>query len=340
MRVDLLKGKFYKANLHSHSTLSDGRLTPEEAKEAYKSAGYSIYSYTEHGEYHDLRRLDDPDFITLPAYELDYYKYENPPVAYTVDGKEYHTHCNIHLNCFALDPDTCQGEVEVFDLNGSAPNARRTWEAFSMDDVNEGIRRLKAAGFFVVYNHPHWSNNSWEFYSKLEGLDGIELMNGASHRSSGMDFVPQVYRELGWLGKRMICVGGDDNHATHHQFWAWTMIGAQELTHRSVMKALQEGNCYTSAGPEIFELYVEDGEVYVRCSEAQAIYFSTSAGYLKGVRRMEQNNDQPVTEAHFSLRGDEYFFQILVEDMRGRYAATRLYYMDEHNFNIPEGRIK
>ena len=36
MRIDLLgKAKQYKGNLHAHSTLSDGVLTPEEAKAAY-----------------------------------------------------------------------------------------------------------------------------------------------------------------------------------------------------------------------------------------------------------------------------------------------------------------
>ena len=33
------EGKFYRANLHCHSTLSDGKRTPEELKEIYKSAG-------------------------------------------------------------------------------------------------------------------------------------------------------------------------------------------------------------------------------------------------------------------------------------------------------------
>ena len=31
--------KQFKANLHCHSTISDGRLTPEELKAAYKNAG-------------------------------------------------------------------------------------------------------------------------------------------------------------------------------------------------------------------------------------------------------------------------------------------------------------
>ena len=38
----------YKANLHSHSTLSDGCLTPEEMAAAYREQGYSILAITDH----------------------------------------------------------------------------------------------------------------------------------------------------------------------------------------------------------------------------------------------------------------------------------------------------
>ena len=33
-------GTFYKANLHAHTSVSDGKLTPAELKEAYKIASY------------------------------------------------------------------------------------------------------------------------------------------------------------------------------------------------------------------------------------------------------------------------------------------------------------
>ena len=44
----------YKANLHSHSNLSDGELTPEQLKEAYKSHGYSILSMKKFKFYAEL----------------------------------------------------------------------------------------------------------------------------------------------------------------------------------------------------------------------------------------------------------------------------------------------
>ena len=39
--------KQYKANLHCHTTLSDGNWTPEQVKEEYKKRGYSVIAITD-----------------------------------------------------------------------------------------------------------------------------------------------------------------------------------------------------------------------------------------------------------------------------------------------------
>ena len=49
-------GRFYKANLHCHSTFSDGRFTVETIKEAYKSHGYSAVAFSDHNTLTPLRR--------------------------------------------------------------------------------------------------------------------------------------------------------------------------------------------------------------------------------------------------------------------------------------------
>ena len=59
-------GNFYKANLHCHTVLSDGCLTPEEVKEIYKNAGYSVVAYTDHDiliPHH--AELSDDEFLAL-----------------------------------------------------------------------------------------------------------------------------------------------------------------------------------------------------------------------------------------------------------------------------------
>ena len=46
-------GTFYKANLHCHTTVSDGATTPEETKRLYMEQGYSIIDFT----YHERRNV-------------------------------------------------------------------------------------------------------------------------------------------------------------------------------------------------------------------------------------------------------------------------------------------
>ena len=42
------EGNWYKGNLHTHSTNSDGRKTPEEIVQIYKDHGYQFLAFTEH----------------------------------------------------------------------------------------------------------------------------------------------------------------------------------------------------------------------------------------------------------------------------------------------------
>ena len=43
-----LPGRFWRGNLHTHSTLSDGVLSPEQVVEEYKRAGYDFMMLSEH----------------------------------------------------------------------------------------------------------------------------------------------------------------------------------------------------------------------------------------------------------------------------------------------------
>ena len=60
-------GKFYKANMHTHTTVSDGKLSPAEAKEAFKSKGYSIVAFTDHEVMVPHPELRDEDFLPNPC---------------------------------------------------------------------------------------------------------------------------------------------------------------------------------------------------------------------------------------------------------------------------------
>lgn len=41
-------GRFWRGNLHTHSTRSDGRLSPEAVVEFYRDAGYDFLMLSDH----------------------------------------------------------------------------------------------------------------------------------------------------------------------------------------------------------------------------------------------------------------------------------------------------
>lgn len=322
MRKYLLpdSGKFYKVNMHSHTTLSDGRQTPEEVKQAYKDNGYSAVAFTEHTHLHDVSHLTDESFVALTSYEMAFSDSKSVPFCFYEGAPHCFSHAEaVHLNLYAKDPHN----TKIIDL---APIKEKYGE-FTVDTFNEAIRQAKEQGFLVCYNHPNWSLNTYPLYSQLRGLDAIEITNGASNRSSDNDYAPQVYEQMARSGIRISCFAGDDNHGTVHFFKAWTMVKADELSYDALMGAIERGDCYASDGPEIYELYVEDGAVTVKCSDEYGIFYSTGG---RGKQcRLDESYENPINSATFKIDPNDLYFRITVRDARGRHANTRIYYLDE-----------
>ena len=65
-----LQGHWFKGNLHTHSTASDGLLTPEEVIDWYRSRGYHFLALTDHRVLSEARSVAD-DFILLSGIEAD-----------------------------------------------------------------------------------------------------------------------------------------------------------------------------------------------------------------------------------------------------------------------------
>ena len=69
-------GRFWRGNLHAHSSLSDGALNPVEVVEAYKRAGYDFVQLSDHfldrfdWPIADTRKLRSNNFTTLIGAEV------------------------------------------------------------------------------------------------------------------------------------------------------------------------------------------------------------------------------------------------------------------------------
>ena len=102
------EGIFFKANLHAHTTLSDGRLTPEQLKDFYLAHGYSIVAYTDHRRYAFHKELCDEHFLALAAYEVDINEWPKIPGDFS-RVKTY------HINLYDCDPEN--GAEEKVRIN-------------------------------------------------------------------------------------------------------------------------------------------------------------------------------------------------------------------------------
>ena len=180
----------YKANLHCHTTLSDGCFTPVEIKRLYMDKGYSIVAYTDHREVFDHTDLCDKNFLAINSCEMDICDYHTGPFS---ELKTY------HFNLYATDPK----------LKSPPPPEMRHDD---IKGINKYIKDMSDAGFLVCYNHPYWSLHDYSDYSRLEGCFAMEIYNNGAENVGRYGYNPQAYDEMLRSGKKIHCVSADDNH--------------------------------------------------------------------------------------------------------------------------------
>lgn len=142
----------------------------------------------------------------------------------------------------------------------------------------------------------------------------------------------RVYDDLLRQGKRIYCMASDDTHC-HYPIGhvkndccgGWVNIRAEKLEYEAITKALLEGNFYSSTGPEIKSLYVEDGKLFVETSPAVKILFTTAR--RKGFSYIQE--DAPITKGDFSFSKEDVYVRVTVFDENGNHADTNAYFVDE-----------
>lgn len=339
MRKYLLpeSGNYYKANLHCHTTVSDGKLPPEIVKKVYKEKGYSVVAFTDHDIMIPHPELKDEEFLPLSGYEMEF---TEPP---RTDGYSKRT-CHICLIApTAEDTDQVCWHREKY-LFGNAPyyKDRAKFDdsipdferEYSVECVNTAIKTAEEKGYFVTLNHPDWSRELISDLVQYEGMDAMEIANYSCLVGGYGDYVPWLYDEMLRVGKTdLFVIGADDNHNVHplgharfDSCGAWTMINAESLTYENIFASLKKGDFYASRGPEIKELYVEDGKLYVSCSDAFCIKVVCP---LRKGRSAYNNAGGVINSASFPLSREDKYIRVTIVDERGNTADTHYYSVDE-----------
>ena len=317
-------GNLYKACLHSHTTVSDGKYTPAELKEIYKSRGYHILACSDHELLVEHSELDDENFLMLTSYEY--------AVCEKVDWDHART---IEFNLFAKDQ---HNETHVCFSPTSVKHGE-TWRVPTVKHVGEKIKKefsfefcqnvideARANGFLVSLNHPISSFLTTDIIRKFEGLFAMEIYNQDSIICGVNERGLAIYEEMLRRGKPWCCIAADDFHSTIKNEYpapGFVMIKADELKYDKIIAALEAGNFYASTGPVIEELYIEDGVAHIKCSPVKTINMETPYRPRGGARKAK--GDDVITEASFRIPEGTGYIKFELFDEKGNFASTRAY---------------
>lgn len=297
MRTYLLppEGNLYKANLHGHTTVSDGEFSPAQIKDFYKSRGYHAVAFTDHQVCIPHPELNDDDFVALTGIEIAY-------------GIRKST--SIHVCGISRDPMTQLQHPNTIENDISL--------------LNDGIRLLKEKNFITTLNHPRWSGISAADIASIQGFANMEVVNGYELVLDGYGDSSTCYEEALRSGRKILPFATDDNH---HQsepgepgfefFRGFTVLKAPELRYSSLIHALDQGAFFASTGPMIKNLWLEDGIIHLECSPVQGVYIH---GNLYRHRASKVVGDDTIIQLDFDLGStfvDSDYLFIKIMDTHG-----------------------
>lgn len=277
----------FKAALHTHSTVSDGQMTPDWLLEAFAADGFDVFNFSDH-------KLTNP---------VSSYDHRNMTV---ISGIELHPQgphgTTWHLLAVGV-PEDFPGEYAT---------------------AQDAVDAVNAVGGVIFCAHPAWCGITSVDIAEIKGLAGLEVFNtscvGIAKANS-----ETIWNELTDRGIFYPALAVDDIHADYQVGRNWTMIAAPDKSRESIIAALKAGHFYATQGPEFTKLTIEDGMFsaeFTEVEEAVLIGVGPSGHYEamkdypnKGDHKLVTSLVQPVEK--YWLQGP---FRCRIKDVNGNYA--------------------
>lgn len=292
-------GRFYRGNLHTHSTLSDGVLPPTEVCRRYKAEGYDFIALTDHmiGLYGypiaNTTACRSPDFTTLLGAELHSGAMEN--------GELW------HILAVGLPANFTPSNTPGF----TATSDQETGPALAQRAVD--------AGAFVAIAHPQWSGMTMADARSMAAAHAVEIYNHGCamgcDRPDGFSFADLLLSE----GRDLTMIATDDAHFSEpDHFGGWVMVKSTDLTPDALLAALKAGHFYSSQGPELHCVSVTQTEVVVESSAVATVIMQGHGSAAQAVHGTSMTRTTiPLTRCATSP-----WLRVSVIDAAGRRAWT------------------
>lgn len=294
------QGRFYKGNLHTHSTRSDGLIDPEEVCKRYRERGYDFVCLSDH-----FQAAYDYPVVDTSAYRTNSFT--------TIHGAE----------CHAL---ATEGGEHWHILAVGLP---LDFEPNRQDETGSQLaQRCLDAGAFVVIPHPEWYALTLADAQSIPGAHAVEVYNHTSQvrqaRGGGAYYLDALLN----TGRQVNAVAADDAHwffdgdRNRDAFGGWVMVKAERNEPEELVAALKAGNYYSSQGPTIENITIADGNVDIACSPAIQIMVVGRASKNQAI------SGSGMTSARLSLQkfaGD--WCRVMVMSADGKLAWSNPIYL-------------
>ncbi|EEW25458.1 CehA/McbA family metallohydrolase [Rhodobacter ferrooxidans] len=297
-------GRFWRGNLHTHSTRSDGVLPPEEVCRRYRAEGYDFLALTDHflGLWGypivDTLPFRTPDFTTILGAELHSGPMEN--------GELW------HILAVGLPPAFAPPAAPDFKVHPG------------METGPQIAARAVAAGAFVAIAHPQWSGLTLADARSITAAHAVEVYNHGCamgcDRPDGFGIADLLLSE----GRRLSMIATDDAHFSEpDHFGGWVMVKATENSPDALLAALKAGEFYSTQGPELRDVRITATGVEVECSAVVSVVVQGAGTASKAV------HGQSLTKAMipFSVLKGTPWVRVSLIDAAGRRAWSNPHFL-------------
>ena len=290
-------GRFWRGNLHTHSTRSDGVLTPEEVCRRYRAEGYDFLALTDHfvGAY------DYPIVDTVPFRSQGFT---------TILGAELHSGAMAngelwHILAVGLPADFAPSDSPDFHPKPGQETAA------------ELAARAVAAGAFVAIAHPQWSGLTLADARAVTAAHAVEIYNHGCamgcDRPDGTAIADLLLTE----GRPLSMIATDDAHFYEpDHFGGWVMVKSAENTPEALLTALKAGDFYSSQGPELRDIRLTDDRIEVDSSAVAAMIVQGQGTAARAVH----GHSMTTAALDLSRFGDSPWLRVTLMDAAGKKA--------------------
>jgi hypothetical protein len=282
MYIDPQGNKWFKGNLHTHTTKSDGQRSPEQVIALYAGQGYDFLALTDHWCYGGTCQVDGLLILS---------------------GCEYDT---------GSDP-----RDGIFHIVGIGMASQPDLSAQPRPPAQSLIDAIAAAGGLAILAHPAWSLNTPEQIRPLHGLAGTEIYNSVSGLPhSARPYSGQIIDQLACEDRLMPSFAADDSHFYDgEETKSYIMVRSESCTREALLAAISRGDFYATQGPH-FSLAIKKDRLEVACSPADRVVFYSNVVYSNHC----STNGSNLTSAVYPFSGTERFIRVEITDSQGRVA--------------------